>query len=47
MKKLEEEQMKKIEAGGVNWVAVTFISGAISFVIGIIDGLVNPKKCNS
>lgn len=46
MKKLNENEMKQIQ-GGVNWVAVTFISGAISFVIGIIDGLMNPKKCNS
>lgn len=46
MKKLSEEEMKQIE-GGINWLAVTIATGAISFIIGIVDGLVNPKKCNS
>jgi len=46
MRELTANEMKKIE-GGVNWVVVTFVSGAISFVIGIIDGMINPKKCNN
>ncbi len=46
MRKLSNEEMKKIE-GGVNWLVVTIATGAISFLIGVIDGLVNPKKCNS
>lgn len=46
MKELTSLEMKKIE-GGVNWVLVTFVSGALSFVIGVIDGIINPKKCNS
>ena len=45
MIELTNQEMKRIE-GGVNWVVVTFVSGAISFVLGIIDGLVNPQKCN-
>ena len=43
---LTEKEMKKID-GGVNWVKITFISSAISFIVGVIDGLINPKKCNS
>jgi len=46
MRKLKEQEMKKIN-GGVNWVVVTFVSAALSFVIGMVDGLINPKKCNS
>ncbi len=46
MRKLSNEEMKKIE-GGVNWLVVTIATGAISFLIGVIDGIVNPKKCNS
>lgn len=46
MRKLSNEEMKKIE-GGVNWLVVTIATGAISFLIGVVDGLVNPKKCNS
>ena len=46
MRKLSNEEMTKIE-GGVNWLIVTIATGAISFLIGMVDGLVNPKKCNS
>ena len=46
MKELTNKEMKQIE-GGVNWVLVTFVSGALSFVIGVIDGIFNPKKCNN
>ena len=46
MKELTNQEMKQIE-GGVNWVVVTIVSGALSFVIGVIDGIFNPKKCNS
>jgi bacteriocin-like protein len=46
MKTLSENEMKKI-TGGVNWVVVSFISGALSFIVGVIDGWINPKKCNS
>jgi bacteriocin-like protein len=46
MKILNDNEMKKIE-GGVNWIVVTITTGAISFLIGVVDGLVNPKKCNN
>ena len=46
MKKLTKNEMLKIE-GGVNWVVVTFVSAAVSFVAGIFEGIINPKRCNS
>ena len=46
MKKLTNEEMNQIK-GGVNWVVVTFVSAAVSFVAGIFEGIINPKKCNS
>ena len=46
MKKLSNEEMKQIE-GGVNWVVVTFVSAAVSFVAGIFEGIINLNKCNS
>lgn len=45
MKKLKKEEMKKIDGGGVNiglWIG---IGAGISFVIGLIDGLIRPLKC--
>ena len=46
MRSIKEQEMQQI-TGGVNWVVVTFVSAAISFVIGMVDGLINPKKCNN
>ena len=46
MKKLNKEQLKKIKGGDVNWGLMAGLGAVASFVIGIIDGLVNPKKCN-
>ena len=45
MKKLKTEEMKTIDGGGVNiglWIG---IGAGISFVIGLIDGLIRPLKC--
>ena len=46
MKKLNNNEMKKINGGGVNiglWVG---IAAGVTFVIGLIDGLIRPLKCN-
>lgn len=43
MKKLKEEEMKKIDGGGFNiglWVG---IGAGISFLIGLVDGHINLK----
>ena len=45
MKKLTDNEMKTIDGGGFNvglWIG---IGAGISFLIGIIDGLVRPLKC--
>ncbi len=31
--------------GGASWGFWTIIGGAVSFVLGLIEGLVNPIKC--
>ena len=46
MKKLNKEQLKKIKGCAVNWGLMAGLGAVASFIIGIIDGLVNPKKCN-
>lgn len=47
MKRLSNEDMMNIKGGGV---AAKFIAGLIGgtivFLIGVVDGLINPKKCN-
>ena len=47
MKKINNEQLKEVKGGGVNWSLVAGISAVASFLIGVIDGLINPKKCNN
>ena len=46
MNLLTKEEMMKINGGGVNiglWIG---IGAGISFIIGFIDGLIRPLKCN-
>ena len=46
MRQLNLNEMKEINGGGVNiglWIG---IGAGISFIIGFIDGLIRPLKCN-
>ena len=47
MKKLEENKMKEISAGGALSVAGIFalIAAGISFLGGLLDGYTRPFKC--
>ena len=46
MKELSKNEMKKIE-GGANPILITsIITTIISFIVGIVSGYSNPKKCN-
>jgi len=46
MKKLTNNEMKKIDGGGFNIGLWFGIGAGVSFLIGLIDGLVRPLKCN-
>ena len=46
MIKLKENEMKEISGGGINvglWIG---IGAGVSFLIGLIDGIIRPLKCN-
>jgi len=46
MIKLKEKEMKEISGGGINvglWIG---IGAGVSFLIGLIDGIIRPLKCN-
>lgn len=45
MKRLNEEEMKKIVGGGMSATAWAVIAGLISFVSGLFDGYTRPYKC--
>jgi len=47
MNKINNEKLKKVTGGGINWGMTAGIGAIASFIIGVIDGLLNPKKCNN
>lgn len=46
MKKLNDSEMKKINGGGINIGLWLGIGAGVSFLIGLVDGIIRPLKCN-
>lgn len=46
MEIINDNHLKEIKGGGISWKIMAGISALGSFFIGIIDGLINPQKCN-
>ena len=44
---MTNEEMKKVKGGSINWGMLAGIGAFTSFVIGLVDGWINPKKCNN
>lgn len=47
MEQVKNEQLKNIKGGGISWGLVAGLSAIASFLAGIIDGIINPQKCNN
>lgn len=47
MESMNNEQLQEIRGGSVNWGMLAGIGAFASFLIGVIDGVINPKKCNN
>ena len=45
MNNLSNEMLEKTTGGEISIGGISAIVGAVIFVIGVIDGIVNPKKC--
>lgn len=43
MIELNQNEMKKIQGGGVNWTLIAGIGAVISFIVGVIDGQIKLK----
>ena len=46
MKRMNDYDLKCIEGGGISIGAIVGIATGITFLIGVIDGIVRPLKCN-
>lgn len=46
MKNLTNEELKDVTGGGFHIGILAGIMAGVSFIIGVIDGLVRPLKCN-
>lgn len=46
MKVLNNEEMIKVKGGALSAGLKALLGGAVVFLIGLIDGLMNPQKCN-
>lgn len=48
MDKIEKEELSKIKGGFTmnGWIALG-IAAACVFISGVIEGITNPKRCNS
>lgn len=46
MKNLSNEELKGINGGAFHFGIFAGIVAGVSFIIGVIDGLVRPLKCN-
>ena len=42
---LSKKELNEIQGGAIHWGVIGAIAGAVTFIIGVIDGIVNPLKC--
>lgn len=42
---LTDNELYAIKGGAIRWGVVVVISGAVSFLVGLVDGIINPLKC--
>lgn len=45
MNSLNEEALEKTKGGDLTFAGIAAIVTGVIFVIGVIEGIVNPKKC--
>ena len=46
MNKINNEKMQNIKGGGINLGLAAGVGAFVSFIVGVIDGIINPAKCN-
>lgn len=46
MKEISKKEMMSVEGGASPILITSIITTIISFIVGIVSGYSNPKKCN-
>ena len=46
MKNLNDKELMNVEGGAMNFGIALGIAAGVTFLIGVIDGLFRPLKCN-
>lgn len=46
MHDLKQNELREINGGSLSFTAYLGIGIAAAFLIGVLDGIVNPQKCN-
>lgn len=46
MNKINDNELKTIQGGGFSWGIAVGIVAAVTFIVGVVDGYINPIKCN-
>ena len=46
MNNLSDKELMCINGGGINIGLVVGIAAGVTFLIGLIDGIIRPLKCN-
>ncbi len=46
MKSISDNELKNINGGGISLGFIVGLAAGVTFLIGVIDGIVRPLKCN-
>lgn len=46
MKEMNQNELKQINGGGINFGIWAAIGAGITFLIGLVDGYIRPMACN-
>jgi len=44
---LSSEELILVNGGAIRWALLAAIAAGVTFLIGVLDGIVRPLKCNS
>ena len=46
MKTMTKDELLNIDGGAIRWGIAALITAGITFIAGVIDGIVRPLNCN-